>query len=185
MYFLPCYAKQWFCQLIAFPLCDHAIPECELHLWSALPPTFFRFFLSLYCNASVKYQVPYIFFASPCQFVDSISWGGNQEGHRFSYGNEKNETVVSSFHLVFYIIFLCTSEQNTAKESVLWIWLVGSVCFWPPGSGSVIICTDPDLDPDPSITKQISKKNLDIYCIVNLWLFIFEDCRKCTDTFKK
>jgi hypothetical protein len=26
--------------------------------------------------------------------------------------------------------------------------------FGPSGSGSTIICTDPDLDPDPSITKQ-------------------------------
>ncbi len=38
----------------------------------------------------------------------------------------------------------------------------GSVCFGPPGSGSVIIYTDPvpgmDLDPDPSIIKQNSKK---------------------------
>jgi hypothetical protein len=31
--------------------------------------------------------------------------------------------------------------------------------FGPPGSGSVIICTD--LDPDPSIKKQKSKKILD------------------------
>ncbi len=28
------------------------------------------------------------------------------------------------------------------------------VSFGPPGSGSVIVCTDPDLDPDPSIIKQ-------------------------------
>jgi len=35
--------------------------------------------------------------------------------------------------------------------------------FGPPGSGSVIICTDPDLDQDTSINKQKSKKNLDFY----------------------
>ncbi len=31
----------------------------------------------------------------------------------------------------------------------------------PPGSGSVIICTDPD--SDPPINKQKNKKNLDFY----------------------
>ncbi len=36
-----------------------------------------------------------------------------------------------------------------------------SEILWPPGSGSVIICTDPD--PDPPINKQKNKKNLDFY----------------------
>jgi hypothetical protein len=35
--------------------------------------------------------------------------------------------------------------------------------FSPVGSGSVIICTD----PDPSINKQKSKKNLDLYNFLN------------------
>jgi hypothetical protein len=37
---------------------------------------------------------------------------------------------------------------------------VGSV-FGPQGSGSVNICTDPELDP--SINKQTTKKTLDFY----------------------
>ncbi len=48
--------------------------------------------------------------------------------------------------------------------------------FGPPWPGSVIFCTDQDLDPDPSIIKQNSKKNFDFYCFVtSLWLFIFEE----------
>ncbi len=48
---------------------------------------------------------------------------------------------------------------------------------------------DPDplvrgMDPDPSITKQKSKKNLVSYCFVTfIWPFIFEKWFKCT--FKK
>ncbi len=37
-------------------------------------------------------------------------------------------------------------SQNNYKQCS------GSVCFGPVGSGSVIICTDPN--PDPSINKQ-------------------------------
>ncbi len=38
-----------------------------------------------------------------------------------------------------------------------------------------------DPDPDPSIIKKNSKKNLDSYCLVtSFWLFIFEKWCKCT-----
>ncbi len=41
-----------------------------------------------------------------------------------------------------------------------------------------------DPNPDPSIIKQNSKKNLNFYCFVtSLWLFIFEKLYKCS--FKK
>jgi hypothetical protein len=47
--------------------------------------------------------------------------------------------------------------------------------FGPPGSGTGIICKD----PDPSTIKQNSKKNLDIYCSVpSLRVFIFEKLDK-------
>jgi hypothetical protein len=44
---------------------------------------------------------------------------------------------------------LASSNQCSATESES----VGSVRFWPSGSESVTICTDPDMDPDSSINK--------------------------------
>jgi len=54
---------------------------------------------------------------------------------------------------------------------------IRSVHFW--SSGSVIICTDPDLDldPDPSISKHKSKKNIDFYYF--LLLFYFLSSKRC------
>ncbi len=50
--------------------------------------------------------------------------------------------------------------------------VVDPYVFEPPGSGSVIICTD----PDPSIIKQTynNKKNLDFYCFCDFFMtFLF------------
>ncbi len=45
--------------------------------------------------------------------------------------------------------------------------------FGPPGSGSVIICTDPDLDP--SSNKQKSKKTfISSFSSLFVWFSIFE-----------
>ncbi len=42
-------------------------------------------------------------------------------------------------------------------------------------SNRLVRGTGTDLDPDPSIIKQKSKKNLDSYCFVtSLLLFVFE-----------
>jgi hypothetical protein len=40
--------------------------------------------------------------------------------------------------------------------------------FGPPGSGFVIICTVPDLDPILPSSSKNSKKNLDFYCVVSV-----------------
>jgi hypothetical protein len=176
------------CQLIAFLLCDHAIPECELHLWSALPPTFFQFFLSLYCSASVKYRT--YFFVFLCQFMASISWGGNHKGYRFSYGRMKNSSFKFSFgvlHDIFghrwtHIVALqgfyeryknvyCQKKQFVDVARRIRMFLASRIRI-----------------PDPSIIKQKAWKTLIflLFCEIvfnYLWLFIFEDCRKCTGTF--
>ncbi len=61
------------------------------------------------------------------------------------------------------------SDYLTRFPHLIWVCFgsfFGSVVdpdmyvFGPPGSKSVIICTDPDLDP--SSNKQKNKKNLDI-----------------------
>ncbi len=51
-----------------------------------------------------------------------------------------------------------------------------------PNTDPLVRGTDPE--PDPSIIKKNSKKNLDSYCfVISLWLFIFDKWCKCT--FKK
>ncbi len=72
-------------------------------------------------------------------------------------------------------------DYGTQREHS-WFWqCCGSVCFWVfrirtgpsgPGSGFVVICTDPDLGPDPSIIEEKSKKNLDFYCFVTFSYFL-------------
>ncbi len=58
------------------------------------------------------------------------------------------------------------NDQGNSKN-VLYSSVVNSdsYVFGPPKAGSVIICTD----PDPSIDKQKSKKNLDIYNFVTVF----------------
>jgi hypothetical protein len=54
---------------------------------------------------------------------------------------------------------------------------VRSVCIRPPGSGVVIICTDPDLDldPDPDPLSTIKKVRKTTMSTVFLLLFYFPD----------
>ncbi len=47
--------------------------------------------------------------------------------------------------------FKVWSKSALLKDSVV---VPDPYVFGPPGSGSIIICMDPDLDPDPSIIKQ-------------------------------
>ncbi len=51
---------------------------------------------------------------------------------------------------------------------MLWIRIGIRKFFGPPGSGSGSVIIWTDLDSDPSIIKQKSKKNLDYYCFVTL-----------------
>ncbi len=81
----------------------------------------------------------------------------------------------------------CENHFSAHSKSIFWFLGPskcsgsGSVCFWSPGSGSGLICTDPA--PGPSINKK-KKKTLDFYCFVtSLRLFIYEEW--CKYIFKK
>jgi hypothetical protein len=60
-------------------------------------------------------------------------------------------------------IVLVTTSTLILQSSFLAGVGSGSLIFGPQESGSVIIFTDPDLDPDPSISKQ-KNENQDFQC---------------------
>jgi hypothetical protein len=58
----------------------------------------------------------------------------------------------------------------------------GSVSFWATRIRHAIICTDPEQDPDLDLfitgIKGKNKKNLDFYCIVTFYDFLFKRIHK-------
>jgi hypothetical protein len=61
------------------------------------------------------------------------------------------------FSNLFTILNKVCKYQGSGSRSIRFV-------FGPPGSGSglIVICTD----PDPLITSQKNKKNLDVCCVV-------------------
>jgi hypothetical protein len=82
--------------------------------------------------------------------------------------------VPLSCHLIRLNGFLTFGVKSYIESSAVDPDPVGLKTY---GSGSVIICSAPDLNPEPIFVSSIKrKKNLDFYCFVtSLRRFIIED----------
>ncbi len=139
-------------------------------------------------------------YGSGSDFLTSYGSGSTRQ----SYGSYGSGSTTMHLHLLknllgaaqhgnqcsgsLTFLHLCIQIRGSASL-LIWIlaysffqWLLSSVVdpdpfVGPPGSRSVIIFTDPCLNPDQG---NFSRKNLDHALVTSLCLFIFEEWWKCT-----